>query len=245
MTCPFTPDGYRTLIGRLVASGYLPVDFESVEPARRHLVLRHDVDQSLVAARALAEIEHRAGWTSHYFVMVRTEFYNPFSAEGSEAIRAVLDAGHRVGLHFDAALYQDHPDALDAGAARECALLESVTEQPVTVISLHRPAAVLRGTARPLAGRAHSYQPRFFSEIGYCSDSRGAWHHGDPLDHPAIREGRALQLLTHPIWWIGDEASPADRMAAFLQNRFRFLDGELARHCGSHRRLFPDEAETV
>jgi len=53
--------------------------------------------------------------------------------------------------------------------------------------------------------------------MGYCSDSRGAWHHGHPLDHPAVAEGRALQLLTHPIWWTtGAGRDPAATLERFL-----------------------------
>ena len=48
----------------------------------------------------------------------------------------------------------------------------------------------------------HTYEPKFVKDIGYCSDSRGGWHHGHPLSHSSVKEGKALQLLTHPIWWI-------------------------------------------
>ena len=37
------------------------------------------------------------------------------------------------------------------------------------------------------------------------SESRGEWKHGFPWDHKAVAEGRALQLLTHAIWWVGPE----------------------------------------
>ena len=56
-----------------------------------------------------------------------------------------------------------------------------------------------------LADRRNTYESKFFKEIGYCSDSRGGWHHGSPLDHAALGEGRALQLLTHAIWWTGED----------------------------------------
>ncbi|MBT3172708.1 MAG: hypothetical protein HN333_14900, partial [Rhodospirillaceae bacterium] len=72
----------------------------------------------------------------------------------------------------------------------------------VPMISFHRPAPALQGREGRIAGRMHAYEPRFFREIGYCSDSRGAWRHGHPLDHAAVVKGKALQLLIHPLWWI-------------------------------------------
>jgi hypothetical protein len=135
---------------------------------------------------------------------------------------------------LDAALYDDDPAALQAAAERECAVLERLVERPVTTISLHRPARSLRGMAEALAGRRHAYQPRYFEDMGYCSDSRGAWHHGPPLEHPAVAEGRALQLLTHPIWWQAPPAEPKDRLDQLVEARLDMVDKELAAHCEVH-----------
>ena len=43
--------------------------------------------------------------------------------------------------------------------------------------------------------------PNFFKKIAYCSDSRGSWKYGHPLTKIAIKEGTAIQLLTHAEWW--------------------------------------------
>jgi hypothetical protein len=55
-----------------------------------------------------------------------------------------------------------------------------------------------------LPGFVSAYDKRVFSDIGFVSDSRGGWYHGHPLDHPAVKARRALQLLTHPIWWTSE-----------------------------------------
>ena len=90
-------------------------------------------------------------------------------------------------------------------------------------------ADLARRIGRPLAGRAHAYQPRFFSEIGYCSDSRGAFHHGEPLAQPAIAEGRAMQLLTHPIWWMGEAGMDlTSRLDRFIAGRAEAMRTALA-----------------
>lgn len=227
---PFSPESYRGLVQTLVGAGYSVRDYVDHDPGAAHLILRHDVDMSLDAAVALAEIECDMGVAATYFVLVRSELYNPAAAAGQAALRRLLDLGQRVGLHFDAALYG--PDeSLDDAVARECQVLEWLTGRSVDMVSFHRPVKSLLGRPGRLGGRLHTYAPEFFSAIGYCSDSRGAWHHGAPLDHAAVAERRALQLLTHPIWWMSGEGTPRQRLDAFLARRESFVRSELASQC--------------
>jgi hypothetical protein len=86
-----------------------------------------------------------------------------------------------------------------------------------------------------VAGRLNAYGRRFVKDMGYCSDSRGAWRFGAPLDHPALAEGRGMQLLIHPFWWTEPSLSPQERLHRFLAERAAFLDRELERHCLVHR----------
>lgn len=230
----FTLDNYRSLITALIAQGYEIRGFDDGAPEQRHLILRHDIDQSLQAATQLAALEATEGWLATYFVLVRSEMYNPFSRAGLEALQGILAGGHKIGLHFDAALYADDLDVLEAAVARECALLEFLIERPVTIISFHRPPASLIPCDRILAGRSNTYETRFFNAIGYCSDSRGEWRHGHPLEHAVLAEGRALQLLTHAIWWIGKGTMPRQKLNAFLDRRFSLLENELAANCAVH-----------
>ena len=237
----FTLDGYRALLEAFMQRGYVAGRFSEDGPLDRHLFLRHDLDMSIQAAVAVAKIEREAGLMTTYFVMVRTEMYNPFSKRGLADIIQLADLGHELGLHFDGSLYGEDLEALDEAAERECAALEVLTNLPVTVISLHRPAPVLQGLDRRIAGRLHTYSPRFFQDMGYCSDSRGDWHHGHPLDHPAVAAGRGFQLLTHPIWW---QAAPneavREKLDRFALKRFDLLRAELARNCEA----YPQEYQT-
>jgi hypothetical protein len=208
--------------------GYSLASFHNALPRERHLILRHDVDQCIKTARRLADIEAGEGWTSTWFVLVRSAMYNPFSKENVEHLRSMLAAGHEIGLHLDATLYASNAD-LDAGAAVECRMLEDVVGTPVRVISFHRPSKVLLGDGSPVAGRIHTYMPRFFSEIGYSSDSRGEWRYGFPWDHAAVNEGRALQLLTHAIWWIGpDHRQGRERLEDLIASKMTEFETELA-----------------
>lgn len=232
----FTRGGYRSLIASLLEHGYSVVGYDAVAPAERHLVLRHDLDMSIDAAVAIAEIEAGLGVAAHYFVLLRTEMYNPWSDHGRRQLDRIAGLGHEIGLHFDAALYPDDIATLDRAAAEECTVLAALTGRPVETISFHRPSPALLGRPEDIAGRRHSYQPRYFHDIGYCSDSRGAWHHGHPLDHAAIGEGRALQLLTHPIWWDRDAAlDPVTALDRFRTERDTVLMNALADNCEPYR----------
>ncbi len=236
MSTDFSPAAYRALLSGLLDRGYAVRGYADADPQRRHLILRHDIDMSLDAALPIAEIEKSLALTAHYFVLVRTEMYNVFSAGARTALRQFIGLGHEIGLHLDASLYGNDPALLQRATEEECAVLEAASGTSIRTVSFHRPAKALLGYPETLGGRIHTYQPRFYTQMGYCTDSRGAWHHGHPLDHPAVREGRGLQLLTHPIWWTGAGATPAAKAAAFLAARVRTLDDELASNCSVHRR---------
>lgn len=228
----FSTEGYTALVRALIGRGYTVRSFANAEPGARHLILRHDIDMSLEAAVPIAEAEAALGVSAVYFVLVRSELYNPFAPPGAAALARIGSLGHEIGLHFDAALYTEV--TLEQAAARECDMLETFIDRPVHTISFHRPHAVLLGREGLLAGRRHAYEPRFFRDMGYSSDSRGGWRHGHPLTHAAVSAGRALQLLTHPIWWQDPPASPVARLDNLLDTRMQALDHALAAHCDIH-----------
>lgn len=232
---PGSIEDYRALVAALLDLGYRVCGYDDARPDRRDLILRHDIDMSIDCAVALAEAERAMGVAATYFTLLRTDMYNPWSAAGREGIRSLVALGHDVGLHFDASLYPDDLALLDAACADECDALEQVSGAPVRMVSFHRPAKPLQGLARTIGGRRHAYEPAFFAQMGYSSDSNGAWAHGHPLDHDALKEGRALQLLTHPIWWIGEGNTAAARLDWYVRQRVSALDQALAANCRAHR----------
>jgi hypothetical protein len=233
----FSVDAYLEMIDALMRCGYVVRDYFDVRPESQHLIVRHDIDMCLDSALRLARAERAHNIRATYFVLLRSELYNLLAPPELDAVREICALGHGVGLHLDAAQYEQSIEALNAGAAHECEMLEALLGQPVNLISLHRPAAALLGSEATLGGRAHVYQPRWFSAIGYCSDSRGRWGHGQPLEQEAVAAGRALQLLTHPIWWTGPvQGTPAtilDTLVVGADERFRRV---LARECSAYQK---------
>jgi hypothetical protein len=238
----FSLESYAALLSELRARGYRDVEFTDADPASPHLVLRHDVDMTLDSAVRMAEVEAGLGMQSEYFVLLRSGLYNPFSESGELGIRRILELGHRLGLHFDASLYpgRDQGD-LDRLCVAECAQLESWFGISVRMVSFHRPAPAFLGLDRDIGGRGHTYQPRYFKDIAYCSDSRGGWHHGHPLDMVG-KAGRALQLLTHPVWWDSrGRETPAERLDRLAAERHDFFRNELARNCQPYAKALKDK----
>lgn len=197
----FVLDDYRLLISAFMSLGYAPRRLQDLRPNEPDLYLRHDIDLSLELAVEIARVEADLSVFSTFFVLVSTDIYNPSSARSRHLLSEIIDCGHEIGLHFDAT--QSEHDDLDRAADKECDILSSLTGRPVESISFHRPAPELLNSSKRLAGRRHTYEPDFFSKVAYISDSNGGWHHGHPLDHPAVQARTAIQLLTHPIWWAG------------------------------------------
>jgi hypothetical protein len=244
----FTLTSYADLITSLMGSGYQISGYAESTVATRHLVLRHDVDFDLEAALQMADVEAQNGWRGHYFVLLRSEFYNPLSKPSRAALNRLLQLGHEVGLHFDAALYEGDEKTLIDAAQQECGMLEDLTGRRVEVYSLHRPATFLLDRELIVPDRINAYGARHFRDIGYCSDSRGAWYHGHPLEHEAVAQGRALQLLTHPIWWVRDDLVGAQaKLEGFLARHQDIVDRSLAANCTVYLRQRldpPNQAES-
>jgi len=98
MTCGFDLAHYCELLDAADEGGYRPAFFDR-EPQPGDLFLRHDVDMSLDAALAMAELEAERGVAATYFMMTRSDFYNLDSRAGDRALARLRELGHRVGLH--------------------------------------------------------------------------------------------------------------------------------------------------
>ena len=117
MPADFTLAGYRALLEALLARGYAAVGYGDAEPTSRHLIVRHDLDMSIDAALPIAEIEAELGVAGSYFVLLRTDMYNPWSEPSRRALKRIAALGHEIGLHLDSSLYPDNSDALASGVS--------------------------------------------------------------------------------------------------------------------------------
>jgi hypothetical protein len=197
----FKPGEYKMLLSAMLDREYSAVPLDALDCNSKVMFLRHDVDLCPARALAMARQEAELGLTATYYFLVSTQIYSIATKPVRSILSEISSLGHEIGLHFDAAQYSAADGNLDSHAENECRILEACSGRRVKSISFHRPAPEFLNRTGTIGGRRHCYEPSFFSEIAYISDSNGGWHHGHPLDHPAISAGTAIQLLTHPIWW--------------------------------------------
>ncbi len=209
----FSPEGYAELLSAITAGGYRLCGFELSEPAEHTLLLRHDIDLSLEAALAMAELEHEHGIQATYLLMTRSVFYNLASPVGLAAVARLRALGHWVGHH---ALHPHVEPVVDPGFDR--------------VMAWHNPDPAYMAAAVP--GWTNVMEPRFTGDFSwtYRSDSNQTWRRGDPTDELAAARFPWLQLLIHPVLWMDGRDSMASTIQAFLaadrEHRWEHLRGD-------------------
>ncbi len=221
----FSPEGYRGILERALAAGYRLTSFRDFPGTDGGpvLLLRHDMDHDLESALALAEIEASVDASATYFIQVACEFYNLLAPAGRAVIRALVEAGHEIGLHYVAGRYVG-PDA-QRNLAADVRLLEDLSGQPVVSAAQHIP---IDGEMADISSRIRNdaYAPRFTEgAMTYISDSLMAWRQATP--HDLIDVGRSFQLLTHPECWAGHGRSMPEVFAVL----------EAAEIAATHRRF--------
>ena len=194
MNCAFDLRHYHELLTAAKDGGYRFASFDKA-PEAGDLLLRHDVDLSLDAARRMAELEADLGARATYFLMTESVFYNLSSKEGVNAIARLRELGHWVGLH---AVY---PNA-------------RLDERFDPVVAWHNPDPEYMSAS--IAGAVNVMEARHFDPAAYRSDSNQRWRHGCP--HQDLRAGVFpwLQLLVHPEIWVYEGTTMGETMRAML-----------------------------
>ncbi len=194
MACAFDLAHYAELLDAAREGGYRFAFFDR-PPGRGELLLRHDVDMSLDAALAMAELEAERGVAATYFLMTRGEFYNLDSRSGVAALARLRALGHRVGLHAI------HPDATLDGRFD-------------LVVAWHTPDPDFM--SEPLEGVVNAMQEGYFHPERYRSDSNQHWRSGCPHEELAAGRFEWLQLLVHPEIWVYEGATMRETMSSLL-----------------------------
>ncbi len=194
MTCDFSLAHYRDLLDALKQGGYRLSGFDR-PPENGDAILRHDVDLSLEAALAVAELEAEHDVWSTWFLMTRSVFYNLDSAEGERTVDRLRELGHRVAHHA----VWPHVD---------------LDERFDPVVAWHNPDPAYM--QHPVDGATNVMTAPFFDPDHYRSDSNQHWRSGCPHETLARGEPSWLQLLTHPEIWAFDGATMGETMRSFL-----------------------------
>src|SRR3984893_221546 len=204
MRCQFTLEEYRHYLELALAHGYRFVGFESLDEARAHgspeILLRHDVDYAPKFMPPMAAIEAQLGVRATYCVHVDSRWYSIEEPGNQQAIATTLDAGHWLGLHFDASSIEADRQARER-VAEQARRLGQAFSREVRAVSFHMPGRRRVDHLALPGGLINSYEARFFVDIGYASDSNQNWRGVDLEDVLRRRAHDRLQLLIHPFWW--------------------------------------------
>lgn len=229
---------YRALLGAFLAAGYGFGRFARPPAGTATCLLRHDIVLDLEKARDMARIEAGMGVKATYFMMPSSDHYNLASAANRALVQEILALGHDLGLHFDAAVYDDLTDvaAYQRRVGQEAALLSGLCEAEVTAVSFHRPAPlILEGDPALSGDLPHSHDRDLQAAADYVSDSGGRWEHGLPTDSEAFAARQPMHILVHPIWWAEAPVSPVETLLSLLDQRHRRDAKSFARNCRPFR----------
>jgi hypothetical protein len=144
-------DAYRAFLETALRAGYRVasvgalwrlVESGDLDPARRFLVLRHDVDTDPATARAMWEIDRALGIEASFFFRLSTldlGLMAEIAAEGSEAsyhYEELATLAKRLGLRDRSAVMTHLPEARDR-FAENLGRLRQTTGLPMSVVASH------------------------------------------------------------------------------------------------------------
>ena len=196
--------------------------------AREAVGLRHDVDNLLAPAVAMAQWEADRGFRSTYFVLHTAPYWQEKDTLQA-GLEAIAECGHEIGFHINAIT-----EAIRTGRDPLEIAQEAVAElrgygYEVRGVVAHGDQAcydhgfvndeLFTESARPKYGAADrevggiqlrpvsrtalgfDYDPNWLSRGNYISDSGGTW--SQPF--AGVAEGwpyeGQLHMLVHPCWW--------------------------------------------
>lgn len=212
MDCGFSRHHFEEILA-LVGERYEALTFREWTPAgtgRPRVFIRHDVDHSLRLASQMARAEARRGVRSTYFIQLHSDLYSAATPAGAGIVRELVGLGHEVGLHYDTGYYlsaeRDPGVAFDA----DLALLSRLAGTPVVSAAKHNP--IDTPAVPELASRVKfdPYSEAFMKGLKYISDSSMKWREGCACEH--LARGRELQVLLHPVWWLVEGPTIADKV---------------------------------
>ena len=210
---------YLDFLTKAKAQGFSFVRFQDFLPdhsvlPQRYIALRHDIDFAPGYSLEMAELEHAAGVTSTFFVLVDGHFYNPLQSAVIRQLRQIHSLGHEVGLHFAVST------AVEADIGKEVAfrldLLSTIVGVPVLSFSQHDP--VNTGFVAIALPREHyacidARQVINDNDLLYVSESAMMWRRY--TFETALDEGRNLCLLAHPHSWLHPQNDYVAMIRAF------------------------------
>ena len=218
----FTYQEYKNLLNLIKESNYNFCSYKNYKNYKNPCIIRHDVDYSM------EKIEYEANVKSTYFILLSTDFYNPFSLNNRKIINYIKSLGHEIGLHFDETIYDVlSKDSLIQAVLKEKELLGQIIGNEVECVSMHRPSKWILDSDLKIPTVINSYSKEFFHDFKYVSDSRMHWRE-DIIKYIKEKSFQKLHILTHPFWYFDKEKEIKDILTSFIDSacddRYKILD---------------------
>ena len=224
---------YRDFLLSLKEKEFEFVFFDGLSKEYGQILLRHDIDFDTSLANQMAIIENELGIKATYFFLMKSDFYNVFSAKDYQNILAIRALGHKISLHFDPLVYDD----FSFGLLVEARMFKTLFDEDISIISLHRPNEFFKQHNQSIFGIEHTYQAKYFHKIKYFADSTGEWRFGHPFDSEEYAAGKTLHILIHPIWWIIPGETNLDKLRAYFASRVEGLKHQFSLNCIPFRNI--------
>lgn len=158
---------------------------------------RHDVDFDPEAAVKMAQLEHRLGVQSTYYIMARGDNYNPFGPKTSQLFKTIVGYGHTLGMHVDLQLGRGSlvsTETMRQACLRDWLMFEESNLEMSRRVAFHAPPRHVYW--RDIPGFTHALAPEW--EDRYIGDSRGVWR--ESPEEKIMQDG-PVQVNCHPEWW--------------------------------------------
>lgn len=222
----FSYGSYRALLGHIRACGQTICSLRAIPASGRYVILRHDIDYSVVKALEMAQVEHDLGVQATVFLMLASPYYNLLDADNLRAARKIAELGHEIGFHYDTDLFDGlDPERQGLEIVRQSEFLAATIGVPITSVAQHNPSVTTTRVRVP--GRADAYDDQYFKHIGYLSDSRRLF--GAPDVYRFFEEHGRCQLLIHPLWWHDESKSRREAFAEVRMAALARLEARLER----------------
>jgi|CXWL01.1.fsa_nt_gi hypothetical protein len=191
-------------------------NFLKKQKNEKNIFLRHDVDFSLDYALDLAQSEEKHGFCSTFFILLHSDFYNPYSVKGKEVISKIASLGHEIGLHYDTRFLSKDIQKSKEQIKNQILTLEDISSSCVISAAPHIPSetqdiVINLKELDILNTRGED----ILKDVFYISDSGRYWRNGCMCSH--IGKHSSIQILTHPIWWAENSRSIKKQLDLFIE----------------------------
>lgn len=203
---------------------------------RKQIILRHDIDTSLVMAHEMAKINADYKIKATFALQIGSSLYNPFTTANIEIIDGIHRMGHSIILHPRALAGQTIDEVRQSITSElQAARCFFAYVQPVFV--WHNLSINTRFRDLEIPNMVNFCSAQFGQKMHYISDS--VLRH-KPEDFIAVLgKHEFIQMLFHPTAWMSGRDSIVPMLACVLSNIIRECNHEFAQHPAWKSR-FPD-----